>query len=71
MKKLLFAIALILSCQAMNLRADERIAGGMESLAEKPHPRLLFTEAGFEAIKTKIALPENEALIKMHELVVL
>ena len=70
MKKLLFAIALILSCQAMNLRADERIAGGMESLAEKPHPRLLFTEAGFEAIKTKIALPENEALIKMHELVV-
>ena len=69
MKKLLFAIALILSCQAMNLHADERIAGGMESLAEKPHPRLLFTDAAFETIRTKIALPENEVLIKMHQLV--
>ena len=70
-KKLLFAVTLILTCQVVNLRADERIGSGLELLAEKSHPRLLFTDAGFEAIRKKIALPENEALIKMHELVML
>ena len=53
----------------MTVRADQRIGSGLESLAEKPHPRLLFTDEDFDAIRTKLAEPENAVLIKMHEMV--
>lgn len=68
-RKLLIALSLMLSCQVMTVRADQRIGSGLESLAEKPHPRLLFTDEDFDAIRTKLAEPENAVLIKMHEMV--
>lgn len=69
MKRLVLIV--LLSILIVDSRADERISSGIDALVNTDHPRLFIKSEEFELLKAKVADPENTALAKMHELVLM
>lgn len=67
-KILLFLV--LLSLQTIAVRAEHRIGPGTDALAEKNHPRLFISDAEFDLLKAKVAMPENEELATMNRIII-
>ena len=42
----------------------------LDAVASRSHPRLFFSAAEFDALKNKVAMPENTILAKMNGMVI-
>ena len=66
-KKAVMIVSLMSLCLAS---FAEGLELDLDSVASRNHPRLFFSAAEFDALKNKVAMPENTILAKMNSMVI-